>query len=170
MNPPAHTRRGRAALGGAASGLVAGLVLTLMMTAMSLAKGNDVWYGIKGTAAPFLGERAMEPGFEFLAVWLGLVLHLAISVAWAVPFAFLFYGLGRWSTLLAGAAWGIVVWLGMFYVVLPAVGLEQMQREAPIARAILYHVFFGLAVAVAFLGFQHAEASRFRRWRAAYGT
>jgi hypothetical protein len=170
MNPRAHSRRGRAALGGVASGIVAGLFLTLMMTAMSLARGNDVWYGIKGAAAPFLGARAMAPGFDLFAVWLGLMIHLAISVAWALPFAFLFYGLRRGATILAGAAWGIVVWLGMFYLILPAVGLEQMQREAPVVRAIVYHLFFGVAVAIAFLGFQRAEAGHVRRLHAAYGT
>jgi hypothetical protein len=148
----------RALVGGIVAGVAAGLLLTVMMTAMSLLKGNDVWYGIKGAAAPFLGERAMQPGFDALAVGLGLLTHLAISVAWAVPFAALTDGLSRAATLTAGAAWGLVVWIGMYYIALPAVGLEAMTREAPLGRVITYHVFFGVAVAAAFLGYQREEA------------
>ncbi len=148
----------RSVIGGIVAGVAAGLLLTVLMTGMSLLQGNDVWYGIKGAAAPFLGERAMQPGFDMPAAALGLLTHLAISVAWAVPFAFLTDGLSRAPALLAGAAWGLAVWIGMYYVALPAVGLEAMTREAPLGRVIAYHVFFGVAVAAAFLGYQREEA------------
>jgi len=140
--------------GGAIAGLIAGAVLTLVMTVMSLTRHTDIWYGMKGAAAPFFGERAMQPGFDALPVGIGLVAHLIISVAWAVPFALIVAGIGRWSTIVAAAAWGIVVWIGMFYVVLPMVGLRQMSIEAPVGRAIAYHVFYGLAVGAAFAGYQ----------------
>src|SRR5687768_16434750 len=104
----------RALAGGVIAGLIAGTVLTAMMTTMSLARNTDVWYGIKGASAPFLGERAMQPGFDALPVVLGLACHLLVSVAWAVPFALIVAGIGRASTIVAGALWGIVVWLGMF--------------------------------------------------------
>src|SRR5688572_24999995 len=97
----------RSVVGGVVAGLVAGAFLTAMMTIMSLARGADIWFGIKGAAAPFLGERAMQPGFDLFAVWLGLMCHFAVSVAWAVPFAMLFRHLGRLATIAAGAAWGI---------------------------------------------------------------
>ena len=144
--------------GGVVAGLAAGLLLTLMMTAMSLARGTDVWFGIKGAAAPFLGARAMTPGFDFGAVLLGLIVHLAISVAWTLPFSLLVHGLGKGATVLAGAVWGLVVWIGMFYVVLPLVGQGAMVRQSPVGRAIAYHVFFGVAAAVAFLPFQRRSA------------
>ena len=32
------------------------------------------------------------------------------------------HGWRTWTNLAAGVAWGFVVWLGMYYVVLPAVG------------------------------------------------
>jgi hypothetical protein len=141
------TEARRAIPGGVFSGLVAGVALTTMIVIMSAARGKDVWYGIKGTAAPLIGESAMLPGFDLAAVWLGLVSHLMISIGWAIGFALVAYGLRRSATIAAGAAWGVVVWLGMYYVVLPMVGLASMRNDAPASRAIMFHVFFGLAVA-----------------------
>ncbi|HVH40876.1 MAG TPA: hypothetical protein VM925_00990 [Labilithrix sp.] len=143
-----------AAVGGVFAGLIAGTTLTVMMIVMTLARGTDPWYGVKGAAAPIFGQRAMEAGYDLLPVVLGFAIHLAISVAWAVPFALLVFGLGRALTVVAGAAWGIVVWLGMYYVVLPLVGLGAMVHDAPVSRAVGYHVFFGLAVGIAFLRWQ----------------
>jgi len=147
MFPSTAKDRKHALTIGIFAGAAAGMALTLMMTLMSLAGGKDVWYGMKGAAAPFLGERAMQPGFDLLAVWMGLVSHLAVSAIWGVMFAFLFYGLSRGMTMLAGAAWGIAVWLGMFYLVLPISGLSAMADEAPLVKNIVYHELFGLGVA-----------------------
>ncbi len=143
--------------GGIIAGLAAAALLTLMMTVMSAVRGADIWFGMKGAAAPFLGERAMQPGFDFFAVWLGLLCHAAVSVAWAVPFVLLADHLSPLATVGAGAAWGLVVWIGMFYVLLPLFGLGDMRHDAPLSRAILYHVFFGVAVALAYLGYQRSE-------------
>ncbi len=151
----------RASWVGAVSGLAAGAVLTLIMTAMSMAHDTDVWYGIKGAAAPFLGERAMTPGFDGPAVALGLVSHFAISALWGVPFALLFWHASKAMTLAAGVAWGFVVWSGMYYVVLPAAGLADMAHDAPLARAVMFHMIFTVSLAAAFLGFERLEE---RRW------
>lgn len=140
--------------GAVVAGLVSGGVLTAMMTIMSALRGKDIWFGMKGTAAPFLGERAMSPGFDLLAVPMGLALHLFISIGWALAFVSIFYGLSKKATVLAGAFFGVVVWLGMYYVVLPLVGLASMRDGAPMSRAIAYHVFFGVILALAFLPFQ----------------
>lgn len=154
MIPQSSTDDRQVIRGGVFSGLVAGGLLTTMMTVMSAMNGKDIWFGMKGAAAPFLGEVAMTPGFHALAVPLGLALHLLISVGWALAFASLFYGISKKLTLLAGLAWGIVVWLGMYYVVLPVVGLGAMREGAPLSRVVAYHLFFGLVVALAFLPFQ----------------
>ena len=145
--------------GAMVAGLVSGGVLTTMMTLMSALRGKDVWFGMKGAAAPFLGERAMTPGFDPIAVPMGLALHLFISIGWALGFASLFYGLSTKATVLAGAFWGADVWLGMYYVVLPLVGLASMRADAPMSRAVLYHVFFGLILALAFLPFQRRQSA-----------
>jgi hypothetical protein len=146
----------RAAARGAFAGLAAGIFLSLLMTGMSAARGKDIWYGIKGAAAPFLGERATQAGFDLPAVALGLVSHLLISAIWGALFAMLFFGASRLTTVVAGALWGFVVWIGMYYVVLPIVGLAAMQHDAPVGRAIAFHLFFSVAMTAAFLLFPRA--------------
>ncbi len=144
----------RAAVGGVVSGLAAGSFLTILMTAMSWANGKDIWYGMKGAAAPILGERVMEPGFDLGAVMLGLSGHFFVSVAWSLSFAFFFYGLGKAATLAAGAFWGVVSWIGMYGIVLPALGLASMTHDAPMGRAIMFHLLFGVPMAAVFLEYQ----------------
>jgi hypothetical protein len=72
----------------------------------------------------------MDAGFDLVAVVLGFAIHLAISVAWAVPFVF---------------------------------GLGAMVNDAPLSRAIGYHVFFGLAVAVGSLRLSRAAHAELHR-------
>jgi hypothetical protein len=144
--------------GGAAAGAIAGAVLTAFMIVMAIVKGMDPWQtALKGAAAPFIGDAAMRPGFELGPVLLGLVCHFAVSIGWGLLFGLLAYGLSKPMTMLAGALWGIVVWLGMFYVVLPLVGQGEMVRESPVITAVLYHVIFGIAVGAGFLPFQHRK-------------
>lgn len=149
VTTPIHAQR--AASRGAFAGVTAGIALTLMMTMMSAAAGKDVWYGIKGAAVPFLGERAMDPGFDLLAVVLGLVCHLVISAGWGALFGLMFHAANRTTTIVAGVLWGFVVWIGMYYVVLPLVGLSSMQEDAPVGRAIAFHLFFSVIMTAAFV-------------------
>jgi hypothetical protein len=162
MIPKTNDDRMRAVTGGAVAGLASGLVLTLMMTVMAASHHKDVWYGMKGAAAPFLGHRAMHAGFDLGAVVLGLSTHFLISIGWGVLFAFFFYGSSRLKTMLGGIAYGLVVWIGMYYVVLPIVGLGAMTREAPIGRVIMFHEMFSIVLAGAFLGWQRIQS---RIWR-----
>lgn len=140
--------------GGVFAGVIGGAVIAIFMLAVSIVKGQDVWSGMKMAGAPFLGERAMLPGFDLGAVLVGVLSHFAVSIVWGVLFGILFHGLGKPATVAVGAIYGIVVWLGMFYVVLPLFGLSEIARSAPVGMAVLEHVLFGLAVGVGFLPFQ----------------
>jgi hypothetical protein len=39
----------------------------------------------------------------------------------------------------------------MYYVVLPIVGLSSMQDDAPVGRAIAFHLIFSMALTTAYL-------------------
>ena len=145
---------------GVFAGLGAGVFLTILMTVMSAARSKDVWYGMKGAAAPFLGDRAMSPGFDLAAVLLGLASHLVVSTIWGVLFAFVVFNQGRAVSLVGGVLSGFVVWLGMYYVVLPLVGLSSMQHDAPVGRAIAFHLFFSGAMTAAYALYPRIFGSR----------
>jgi len=126
---------------------------------MNIMKGQDVWMGMEMPALPFLGDAAMRPGFEAGSVLLGMMSHFAVSIAWAIPFALIAFGLRKPVTMALAAAFGVVVWLGMFYVVLPIVGAGQIAGMMPMGTAILEHVLFGLGVGLGFLPYQEVHPS-----------
>jgi len=143
-----------ALLGGVIAGAAAGLALLPYAAITTLIRGQDLLGTLKLAGAWLLGERAMRPGFDFIALYVGLGTHFAVSIAWGAAFALLFYGLSRALTFVAGLAWGVVVWLAMFYLVLPVVGLGDAARSMPVALAIAEHVLFGAIVGLVFLPFQ----------------
>ena len=116
--------------GGALAGLAAGLVMVL------------------GAGASGLLRSSMRPAL------VGLVVHFAIAAGWGALFGMLFYGLTRAATVATGLLWGLVVWLLMFYVVLPLAGMWQLVEDAPRGQVIVQHLVFGLTLSVAFLPFQ----------------
>lgn len=142
----------RALGGGVVAGIVGGIVLSLIMAGMALASGGELWPALKGAGAPFLGERAFQPGFDPLAIVVGLSAHFAVSIFWGALFGALFFGLERPLTVLVGGIWGLVVWVGMHYVALPILGLGGGERNESVVA--LTHVIFGLAIGIAFLPFQ----------------
>ena len=101
--------RGHAVVGGIVAGLIGVVVVAIVMAITALAKGQDIWLGAKGAGAPFLRERAMQPGFDLLAVLVGTISHFAVSIVWGVLFALVAYGLTKPVTIPLGAVWGIVV-------------------------------------------------------------
>jgi hypothetical protein len=148
------TGRGHAIGGGAIAGVLAGIALALALVAMAVATGHDVWLSLKGAGAPVFPDRAQAPGFDAAAVALGVAGHFAISIVWGIVFAAIFYGLSRTGTIFAGILWGFVVWLAMYYAVLPAFGLAEHASTTPVADAVLLHVLFGFVLAVGFLPYQ----------------
>jgi hypothetical protein len=154
--------RWHAAKGGIIAGLIGGAVLSVFMLIMNLATAQDIWVGMKIAGEPFLGERAMQPGFDLGPVLVGVLSHFAVSLGWGLLFGVLFYGASRGATVALGAVWGVVVWLGMFYAVLPLVGLAELARAAPVGMAVFEHVLFGLAVGLGFLPFQRRRPRSLR--------
>ena len=149
-----NDRTDRAVLGGVVAGIVGGVVIELFLLAGALSRGVDLWMMLKGAGGPFLGARAHQPGFDLFAILAGQAVHFAISIGWALLFTVFAYGMSKPLTLLFGAFWGIVVWLGMYDVVLPLAGMGDVAKHVPVGMAILNHVIFGLAVAIGLLPYQ----------------
>ena len=140
--------------GGLIAGLLAGSVLSLVMTVLHIATGQDLWIGMKLAGYPVLGEEALQPGFEPVPVIIGLLCHLTMSAVWGILFGIMVYRMSRPATVVFGVFWGVVVWLAMYYLVLPVVGAGALARAVPIGFATLEHVLFGLVLAIGFLPYQ----------------
>lgn len=103
-------------------------------------------------ASGALGEAAFSGGLPVAA--LGLALHFLLSFAWAGVFLIAAMGapgLAR-RPLVAGIAFGIVVFLAMRCVVLPLSALPFRMGFEPFAAGmdLLSHMFlFGLPIALA---------------------
>lgn len=146
--------RARAVGGGVLAGIIAGAALAIYLVVMNSANGGDIWQPLKGAGLPVLGERAAAPGFDANAVAIGVGIHMAISIFWGVLFSILFWGASKIGTLTLGAAWGVVIWLVMYYLVLPLAGLAHIARSTPVDQALLEHVIFGVVLALVFLPYQ----------------
>ena len=146
--------RRRAVGGGIIAGLVSGLALSVFQLALAISTGRNPFIVFKAAAAPFLGERALQPGFDAGAIVAGAACHFAVAAVWGLLFGVLFYGLGRGVTMVVGLFYGLVVWLAMNYVLLPLLGRASMARATPIGIAVAAHLLFGLILAAAFLPFQ----------------
>ncbi len=148
----------QAVKGGAVAGLIGGVVITFFMFVLALLQNLDVWTVFKAASAPLYGDAAFEPGLDAGPVLAGTLLHLLVAVGWGILFGVLAYGLSNPMTIVAGALYGVVVWLGMMYVVLPLIGLGDMARSSNVASAIISHVVFGIAVGAGFLPYQHRKS------------
>jgi hypothetical protein len=146
--------RKRAISGGAIAGLIGGMASFVWNGVANLRQGMS-WPAFRVNGLPFFDpQRIMARGFEFWPDTIGTLTHLAISAVWGILFGLMFRGLSRGLTVLAGLFWGLVVWVCMFYVVLPFAGLPQVVRAMPVGAAILAHLFFGLFVGLGYLPFQ----------------
>lgn len=144
----------RCVVGGAIAGLAGGFAISVTMAAHALINGLDVWPSFKAAALPFLGPRVFEPGFDFFDVVAGASTHFLISMTWGVVFAVIAFGLSRVATLIAAAAWSLVVWFGMYWVALPLLGYADVARAVPVNIALFEHFVFGIAMGLVFLPFQ----------------
>jgi hypothetical protein len=136
---------------GAGAGVVGGVVSAAWGLMMSPILHTDVVRETRLAAAPFLGPAALEPGNAPLALVVGGASHMAVSVAWGIVFALAWRGRSPGRMLFAGVPFGMLVWLVMFHLVLPALGVAWVAAAFSPARALTEHVVFGLGVALGLL-------------------
>jgi hypothetical protein len=146
--------------GGTVAGLFAGFMLAVFNLVVDFARGRDLWVVFKVAAYPFLHERALAPGLDPGPVLLGLTTHLGIAAVWGVLFGLTTYGMSRSATVAYGGIWGIVVWIGMFYFVLPLAWSSVLVRGVPTVLALGQHLLFGLALGLGFLPYQRTVVRR----------
>jgi hypothetical protein len=113
-----------------------------------------IWATLKLPAFPFVGERALTPGFDAGVVLLGMLNHLALSIVWGILFGLVAHGRTRGATLALGVIWGALMWLVNYNILLPLLGAGVLGGRPGV---LVQFIPYGLAMAIAFLLWQRRQ-------------
>lgn len=133
------------------AGLASGVVfLTLMGIMMPLFLGTSLWAAPRMIAAITQGPGALSPidTFDLGAVLASLIVHFALSMAYAFVFAFIGKGHSMAADAVAGVAFGLAVYVVNFYlftVLFP--WFEQMRNWVAIVSHLAYGGVLGATYA-----------------------
>jgi hypothetical protein len=120
------------------------VVGAMVMNAVAVVAAGQTggWAALKCPAFPF----AMHPGFNLPVLIASQISHLLVSIAWGILFGLRFAGRRRSVVLLGGVLWGLVVLIGMYFVVLPAFGMFDYVRQSNPLYAVATHIGYGVGL------------------------
>ncbi len=103
-----------AVLAGVLSGIVA---ILLWMTLLAVVTGGSIWTPFHHTAAVLLGEEALTPSqsMDLRIVITGAIVHLFLSIVYAVILAFIIHRWGLIVGIIGGALFGLAIYLINYY-------------------------------------------------------
>ena len=142
---------------GALAGLVGGIVSAAWALLASPVLGTEPLAETRLAAVPLLGDAATEPGNALLAFLVGGASHVAVSIAWGIAFTLACGRLSPIPLLASAVPFGVVVWLVMHRLLLPALGAAWIVAGFSPARAITEHVVYGVGVALGVLLLRRRE-------------
>lgn len=134
------------------AGLIAGAVfLVLEMVMVPLFLGGSPWGPPRMIAAIALGRGVLPPPatFNITAVLVAMVIHFVLSALYALILAVLVSRVSTMAALLAGAIFGLVLYLVNFY------GMTTVFPWFAMARnwvSIFTHLVYGLLAAWLYIG------------------
>jgi hypothetical protein len=121
---------------GAVGGLAGGIVMAMWsMIVMGMA-GTGFWTPLNLIAPHLLALGALGGAFSWPGLLIGMVVHLAMSIALGMALAVPVTAIGGWATTpadaaLAGMAFGLIVWLVMQYLLWDAIDPAAAERFTP---------------------------------------
>ena len=141
----------------AVGGLIGGMALAMFAMVVAAAGGTGFWAPVRGITSVIFGDSHYGGSFAFGSVATGAAIHMMNSVVlgalFAVVVAALLRHASRMTIWMAGAMYGLAVWLVM------VVGVSQgLQGSGLFASAIpewawaVGHVVFGLMTAMVLTG------------------
>ncbi|MBV8491499.1 MAG: hypothetical protein JO199_13310 [Candidatus Eremiobacteraeota bacterium] len=149
MTPNASLPWGRIAAQAVVAGIAGAILIDLYLWAVTIAPNHGsiltMWQWVASTA---FGKGAFaNPSFA----WVGLGLHVAVSIGWAGGYAFAAatrpFLSQRWP--ISGLAYGIVVYLLMQIVLLVDGNFALPAGATAVIVALVGHcIFFGVPVAL----------------------
>jgi hypothetical protein len=143
---------------GAIGGVAGALALSaILMAETALVLDLGIWAAPKMAYSLVAGPEAVRPAFEAGPVFIGLAIHLALSIVYGLVFAWLVaeipMDLGALGALFGFALYALNV------VILPAVAVHRLGHFFPPttalhAVALVQHLVFGLMLAACYRAFR----------------
>jgi len=143
--------------GGILAGVAAGLVLVLLRLMLGLglvglvwyfsqswsgaltrAARRELWVSLKLSAYPFVGERALEPGFDARVVWLAVVVVCGFSVFLGLLFALVARGRSATVTIGLGILFGIAIFVVDYVLINPSPAMALLTVPSGLALALVF--------------------------------
>ena len=118
--------------------------------------GTGFWTPLNLIAHTFWRSVPLGGAFSWPGLLIGMVMHLAMSIALGIALAVLVTAIGGWATttaggVLAGMAFGLIVWLVMQYLVWDAIDPAAAERFTPWVF-VIGHLMYGLVTGLAIAG------------------
>jgi hypothetical protein len=134
-------------LAGALAGLGGGLSMALIGALLTHALDQDRWLQLKVIASLILGPAvSAQSGFVAGPIVLGALIHLAMAAVLGALFEVVMRRIARLPSdygipEVAGLAYGLLIWLIAFFVVIPVASPLLLQIYAP--ALIIQHLVYG---------------------------
>lgn len=127
------------------AGLLAGvLTLFLWVVLLVVTTGGSIWTPFHHIAAILLGEDVLTPSqvMDFRVVLTGTLIHLTLSVVYAVILAFIIHRWGLVVGIVGGALFGLAIYIINYYSFTYLFPWFYPLRSW---IALVGHIFFGAA-------------------------
>ena len=134
------------------SGIIAGAVFMMLeMVLVPVFLGGSPWGPPRMIAAIAMGKEVLPPpdSFALVPLMVAMMVHFLLSIVLAVILGLIVGRLGTAAALMAGAVFGLVVYLVNFY------GMTAVFPWFAMARnwiSIFAHVMFGVVAALSYKG------------------
>lgn len=144
------------------AGIISGLIFMMLeMILVPMFLGGSPWGPPRMIAAIILGKEVLPPpaNFDFGVVMGAVMLHLVLSVIYAIILSLIVNRMSFWVAILVGAVFGYMLYLVNFYVM---TGIFPWFANARNWVSVFSHISFGIGAAWAYLGLvgRHAHQNQ----------
>ncbi|MGD9892775.1 MAG: hypothetical protein AB7R89_01685 [Dehalococcoidia bacterium] len=132
----------------AIAGVVAGIAMAMVAMVIAAIADDGLWAPPRAVTGMSFGEQHAGSGFALGPVVVGMALHMMLSAVFGVVYALLVglatRALAIGPQIVAGMAWGLVLWAVNTFLIAPVLpGGELMTEAMPAWSWLVVHLLFG---------------------------
>ncbi len=132
---------------GIIGGIIAGVAMAMVAMVWMMLAGAGFWKPMDLIASILLGKSAISAGFQMVPELVGMMIHLMLSAAFGLVFAF-FVSRTSWSSgaiTAAALAYGLLLWI-VNVVIIDTLFIPAGLSLAPTPLMVAVHLVYGLVL------------------------